>query len=76
MRIRTDIRAGDMSLAQCQKERDYWKAQATKMEEIAKSPSPQPPAPTPTPTPSPVTTGSGCGWVNGVYYKDQSGICG
>jgi len=72
MRTRTDIRAGEMSLAQCQKERDYWKTQATQMEAIAKSPSPQPPAP----TPPPVTTGSSCGWINGVYYKDQSGICG
>jgi len=74
MKIRSNLRAGD-ALAQCQKERDYWKAQAEYMESIATAPSyPQPPSTTP-PTTS-TTTGSNCGWVNGVYYADRSGVCG
>ena len=76
MRVRSDIRAGDESqaLKECQKQRDYWKALAAQMEAIAKAPAPKPPAPAPAP-PSP-TGGSGCGWVNGVYYGDMSGACG
>ena len=72
MKIRSDIRAGD-ALAECQKQRDYWKAQAQYMEEIAKSPAPKPPAPSP---PTTSTGGSGCGWVNGIFYPDRSGTCG
>jgi len=76
MKTRTGLRAGDMSLKECQKERDYWKAQATQMEAIAKSPSTKPPTPVAPPTTGSTMTGSGCGWVNGVYFGDQSGICG
>ena len=38
MKIRSDIHAGAMSLQECQNERDYWKAKATKMEAIANGP--------------------------------------
>ena len=72
MKTRTGLRAGEMSLKECQKERDSWKAQATQMEAIAKSPSTKPL----TPVAPPIVTGSGCGWINGLYYGDQSGICG
>ena len=72
MKIRSDIRAGD-ALAECQKQRDYWKAQAEYMEKIATSPAPQPPSTTP---PTTSTGGSGCGWVNGIYFADRSGTCG
>jgi len=78
MKIQTNLRAG-MNLQQCQRERDYWKAQAERMETIAKSPAPQPnpypPTPyPPQPTPQPVTpTG---GWINGIWYSDHSGWCG
>ena len=45
MKIRSDIHAGTTALEACQAERDYWKAKATYMEQIAKGPgySPQPP---------------------------------
>jgi len=73
MKIRSNLRAGD-ALAQCQKERDYWKAQAVYMEAIATAPVyTQPPSTTP---PTTTTTGSNCGWINGVYYADRSGACG
>ena len=74
MRVRSNIRAGNdaQAMKECQQQRDYWKSQALRMEEIAKAPSIQPPATTPPTT----TTGSGCGWVNGVYYADKSGLCG
>ena len=77
MRVRSNIRAGDESqaLKQCQQQRDYWKAQALNMEQIAKAPAPKPPATTPPSSTTP-TGGSGCGWINGVYYADQSGLCG
>jgi hypothetical protein len=71
MKIRSNIRAGD-ALADCQKQRDYWKAQATYMEKVATSTTPKPPTTPPT-TP---TTSVSCGWVNGVYYGDMSGTCG
>lgn len=35
---------------------------------------PTPPVPPTPPMPGPVT--SGCGWVNGIYYADRSGVCG
>jgi len=75
MKTRTNLRAGGMSLKECQKQRDYWKAQATQMEAIAKAPAPKPVIPVNPVNPVPATS-SGCGWVNGVYYADQSGICG
>ena len=90
MKIKTDIHAG-MTFEQCDNIRNYWKNQAYLMQKYAKTCSPQsglyfPPAvynnepgapvtPPPTPQP-PVQSGSGCGWVNGVYYPDQSGVCG
>ena len=70
MKIRSDLRAGD-ALSECQKQRDYWKAQALRMEQIAKAPVPQP-TPTP-PTPTPPSYG---GYIGGVYYPDRSGWCG
>jgi len=73
MKTRTNIHAGD-ALRHCQRERDYWKAQAERMEAIAKGPGPyRPPAPTPTPSPVPHPGG---GWVGGVWYPDRSGWCG
>jgi hypothetical protein len=74
MRIRSNIRAGDQgsSLRQCQKERDYWKGQALRMEEIANSPAPV----QPTTPPSNTVASTSCGFVNGVYFPDKSGTCG
>lgn len=81
MKIQSNIHAGAMTLQQCQAQRDYWKAQATKMEAIANGPgpyyppNPYPPNPyPPQPTPQPPTPGGG--WVNGIWYSDQSGLCG
>lgn len=71
MKIRSDIRAGD-ALRDCQRERDYWKAQATRMEQIAKGPGTRP---TPIP-PTPAPPSAGGGWVGGVFYADRSGWCG
>lgn len=74
MKIRSDIHAGADALRTCQKERDYWKAQAENMERIAKSGTPKPqPWPQPQPQPQPPTGG---GWVGGIYYYDRSGWCG
>jgi hypothetical protein len=70
MKIRSDIRAGD-ALRDCQKQRDYWKAQALRMEQIAKAPATQP-----TPVPPTIPPTSGGGYVGGVYYTDRSGWCG
>jgi hypothetical protein len=76
MKIRSNLRAGD-ALAQCQKERDYWKAQAEYMEALATAPVyPNPNPPSTTPPTTTTTTGSNCGWINGVYYADRSGVCG
>jgi hypothetical protein len=74
MKIRSDIHAGTTALEACQAERDYWKAKATYMEQIAKGPgySPQPPYY----PPSPSQPTSGGGYVGGVYYPDKSGVCG
>lgn len=77
MKTRTDIRAGD-ALAQCQRQRDYWKNQAYRMESLAKRPAPQPlpqPLPQPTPIPNPGGTAGG-GYVGGVFFPDRSGWCG
>lgn len=83
MKIQSNIHAGAMSLQQCQAQRDYWKAQATSMEAIAKGPSPYPPKPYPPnpyppypPQPTPQPPSPGGGWVGGVWYGDKSGICG
>ena len=74
MKIRTNIHAGD-ALRNCQAQRDYWKAQAARMERIANAPSPYPqPQPQPQPYPQPYPTSGG--WVGGVYYNDRSGWCG
>jgi len=70
MKIRSDIRAGD-ALSDCQKQKEYWKAQALRMEQIAKAPTPKP---TPVPPTTPPTSGGG--YVGGVYYSDRSGWCG
>lgn len=75
MKTRTNIHAGADSLTTCQRQRDYWKAQADRMEVIAKSnkyPQPQP-WPQPQPQPQPQPTG---GYVNGIWYGDRSGWCG
>jgi hypothetical protein len=75
MKIRSDIRAGD-ALSDCQRQRDYWKAQATRMEQIANGPGPSnPPTYPPTYPPTNPPT-SGGGWVGGTYYADRSGWCG
>jgi len=75
MKIRTNIHAGD-ALRNCQKERDYWKAQAENMEWLAKSSTPVVPKPWPQPQPLPQPQPAGGGWVGGVYYSDRSGWCG
>jgi hypothetical protein len=73
MRIRSNIRAGNeaAALRKCQQERDYWKAEAERMEAIATSPT----APAQPTTPTSTTTTVSCGYVNGVYYPDMSGTC-
>jgi hypothetical protein len=84
MKIRSEIRAG-RTFEQCAQERDWWKRQATLMEEYANSKKTTPPAglwfpTTVTQLPStpptypvyptrPPTTGSG------AYYPDMSGVC-
>lgn len=72
MKIRSDIRAGD-ALSNCQRERDYWKGMAERMERIANGPAP---IPTPNPNPNPNPPSPGGGWVGGVWYSDKSGWCG
>jgi hypothetical protein len=79
MKIRSNLHAGD-ALRDCQRQRDYWKNQAYRMEQIASGPgpiyNPQPPTyPTTPTTPTYPTTPVG-GWVGGVYYSDKSGWCG
>lgn len=75
MKTRTAIRAGS-ALSQCQSQRDYWKAQASRMEQIAQRPAPKPqPLPQPSPLPSPAPNQGG-GYVGGVWYADRSGWCG
>ena len=78
MKIRSDIHAGAMTRLdqQCQAERDYWKAQANKMEAIAKGPGPNPPYYPPYNPPTPKPPVSGGGWVGGTYFPDRSGLCG
>jgi hypothetical protein len=77
MKIRTNIHAGD-ALRNCQRQRDYWRNQAERMEQIANAPSPRPPQPPqpPNPSPNPSPNPVGGGWVGGVYYNDRSGWCG
>lgn len=79
MKTRTNLRAGD-ALRDCQRQRDYWKTQAERMEQIAKSnvvvnPPYYPPSTPTTPT-TPTNPGYTGGWVNGVWYGDRSGWCG
>ena len=77
MKIRSDIHAGADALRTCQQQRDYWKAQAIRMEGIAKSnytpPVVNPPVVNPPVVNPPVTGG---GYVSGVWYADRSGWCG
>ena len=62
MKTATQLRAGYTTIEECQKDRDYWKAQAQRMQTIANGgvypPAPQPPLPPPpiypTPLPQPV----------------------
>lgn len=74
MKTRTNLHAGS-ALSQCQRQRDYWKDQAFRMELIAKRPGPVVPQPLPQPTPQP-TPNPGGGYVGNVYYPDRSGWCG
>lgn len=79
MKIRSNLSAGQ-TFEQCDQQRNWWKQQAELMEVYAKSSSSTPPAGLWLPTsgspsyPSYPTTGGG--YVNGVYYPDQSGVCG
>jgi hypothetical protein len=76
MKIRSNIHAGD-ALSQCQKQRDYWKAKALQMEQIATSYKPTPPTPYPPYPPyyPPTPPSPGGGYVGGVWYPDRSGAC-
>lgn len=82
MKIRSDIRAGADGLHNCQQQRDYWKAQAERMEAIAKGPGTwkppvvNPPVVNPPVVTPPSTTQPTGGWVGGVWYGDRSGWCG
>jgi hypothetical protein len=78
MKTRTDVRAGS-ELSQCQRQRDYWKDQAFRMELIARRPAPVVPQPAPQPIPQPTPNPSGSaggGYVGSVWYSDRSGWCG
>jgi len=64
MKIRTDLRAGYTSYAECDAVRNAWKAASNKMEVCANGGA--------CPTSYPSNTG---GIVGGVYYPDYSGYC-
>jgi hypothetical protein len=69
MKTRTNLRAGADPLQQCKQQKEYWKAQAIKMEQKANCYKPPSPAPYPPPY-------QGGGYVGGVWYPDRSGACG
>lgn len=77
MKIRTNILAG-MTFAECDAQRDWWKQQAQLMEQYANNVNAGPPAGLWLPSGGTVypPSGSGGGYVNGVYYPDKSGVCG
>jgi hypothetical protein len=67
MKIKSDIRAG-MTFAECDAQRNYWKAMVKSRRCDAPMPGPMP-GPIPRPNP-------GGGWVGGRWYPDRSGACG
>jgi hypothetical protein len=73
MKTRTYLRAGADPLQTCKREKEYWKAQAERMESIANCSNPYVP---PQPLPTPVPPYAGGGYVGGVWYPDRSGTCG
>ncbi len=64
MNIRTDLRAGFNSYAECDAVRNAWKSASQKMEVCANGGV----------CPSSYPTASG-GYVSGEYYPDYSGYC-
>jgi hypothetical protein len=76
MKTRTNIQAGASPLQACKQQKEYWMGQAQYMENIlSHCQQYTPPAP-PSPYPAPPYPGpSGGGYVNGVWYSDQSGTC-
>ena len=79
MKIRTNLSAG-MTFEECDAQRNWWKEQAYLMQTYAIGDSTTPPAglwlPSSGSGSSPTYPTSGGGYVNGVYYADQSGVCG
>ena len=80
MKVNTDLRAG-YTYEECDAQRNYWKQAAQSGNCSAVIADMNPPQTTPPPTtpstPPPSTgAGSGCSFVNGVYYPDMSGTCG
>ena len=73
MKTRTNLRAGADALQKCKQEKEYWKAQAERMESIANCSSSYYP---PQPAPAPYPPYQGGGYVGGVWYSDYSGACG
>ena len=78
MKIRTNIVAG-MTFAECDAQRNWWKQQAQLMEQYSNNVKAGSPAglwlPSSGGTVYPPSSSSG-GYVNGVYFPDQSGVCG
>lgn len=64
MKIRTSIKAGYTSFAECDADRNFWKQSSEKMEVCAK-----------TGKCSTYYPGGSGGIVDGVYYPDYSGYC-
>lgn len=81
MKIKSNLRAG-MTFAECDAQRNYMK-QAAKSGNCSalnwnppQTSSPQPSYPTQLPSYTPVQPVAGGGYYGGVYFADQSGICG
>lgn len=74
MKVRSNIHAGN-ALRDCQRQRDYWKSQAARMELLVNTPAPNP-QPQPLPQPQPTQPTPGGGWVGSTFYYDRSGWCG
>jgi hypothetical protein len=78
MKIKTNLRAG-MTFAQCDAQRNYMKQAAQSGNCAALSQKPPQTSTTTKPTTTyqpPTGTIPAGGYYGGVYYPDQSGVCG